>query len=89
MGIDIYARWQGQTPDEITAQCRAGFSVEAVLLRERLPRTLALVEERQRKIYDAGDATIEAVKQCFRDFVALCERKERETEEPVLIVASY
>ena len=29
MGIDIYARWRGQTLDEIAAQTRAGFSVEA------------------------------------------------------------
>jgi len=124
MGIDIYARWQGQSPDEITAQYRAGFSVEAggtgylreayhgkpyatrylcaeafeaqdgastpaAVLRERLPKTLALVEERERKLYGSDMRGIEAVKQSFRDFVALCERMERETGRPVLIVASY
>jgi hypothetical protein len=29
MGIDIYACWQGQTPDEIAVQYRVGFSIEA------------------------------------------------------------
>ena len=97
MGIDIYARWEGQTPDEIAAQVRAGFSTEAggvgylreayhgdpyatehlcteafsadmgaqisaSVLRERLPQTLALAEEREQKIYRADKAQIEAVK---------------------------
>ena len=124
MGIDIYARWRGQSEDEITAQHRAGSSTEAgrvgylreayhgepyatihlcaeaftefdgaripvANLRERLAQTLALAEQRTRSIYKADEDEIEAVKQSFRDFVALCESKERETGEPVLIVASY
>jgi hypothetical protein len=36
-----------------------------------------------------SDEQVEKVKQSFRDFVELCERKERETGESVLIVASY
>ena len=124
MGIDIYARWQGQSPEELAAQLRACLSVEAggtgylreayhgtpyatmhlcaeafaadkgaqipaAVLRERLPKTLALVEERERTLYRTQAGGIEAVKQSFRDFVALCERKEQETGEPVLIVASF
>jgi hypothetical protein len=123
MGIDIYARWPGQTLDEISAQTRAGFSVEAgntgylreayhgepyatrhlcaeafvkgsaripaAVLQERLPQTLLLAEERERTIYGARDLEIKAVRQSYSDFVSLCERKERETGEPVLIIASY
>ena len=63
--------------------------IPASVLRERLPRTLALVEERSRKIYKANDGEIEQVKEPFRDFVALCERKEKETGEPVLIIADF
>ena len=124
MGIDIYARWTGQTPDEIAAQYRAvlstdaggvgylreayhgepyatrhlcaeafeegkGAQIAAAVLRKRLPETLLLAEERERTIYKAEEADIEAVRQSFRDFVSLCERKERETGQPILIVASY
>jgi hypothetical protein len=44
---------------------------------------------RERAIYQSEAKEIEAVKQSFRDFVALCERKEKETGEPVRIIASY
>ena len=122
MGIDIYARWKGQTEAEEQAQ-NTGFSVmhghvvylreayhgepyatrylvpeafengraqiPAAVLRERLPQTLALVEERERTIYDNYDEeSIAEVKQSFTDFVALCEEKERATGEPVFIIAS-
>jgi hypothetical protein len=63
--------------------------IPAVLLRDRLPHTLTLVEERARTLYDASDKEVEEEKQSFRDFVGLCERKEKETGEPVLIVASF
>ena len=63
--------------------------IPASFLRERLPRTLALVEERERKLYQAKHSEIEEVKQSFRDFVSLCERKEQETGEPVLVIASF
>ncbi len=123
MGIDICARWRGQTEDEIQAQYRAGFSVEAggigylrevyhgepyatrhlcaeafaageadipsATLRDRLPETLRLAEERERRLYAADEEDIRAVKQSFSDFVSLCERKERETGFPVRIIASY
>jgi len=65
-------------------------AIPAALLRKRLPETLAIVEERQRKIYNVTKAeAIDEVLQSFRDFVALCEEKERETGEPVVINASY
>ncbi len=125
MGIDIYAKWQGQTESERTAQatdwlavergeigylreayhgepyatrhlCAEAFASEKAeayipveTLRERLAKTLELVEERERTIYQSDAAEIERVKQSFRDFVALCERKEQETGAPVRIVASY
>ena len=64
--------------------------IPAAVLRDRLPETLTLIEERERKIYGVTDrAEIDSVKQSFRNFVALCERKEKETGEPVVIVASF
>ena len=63
--------------------------IEAAVLRERFPHTLALVEERERNIYKSTDEEIEDMKQSYRDFVALCEEKEKETGEPVLVIASY
>ena len=63
--------------------------IRAAVLQERLPKTLELVEERERTIYHETGETIEKVKQTFRDFVALCEAKEKETGEPVSIIASY
>ena len=123
MGIDIYARWKGQSEEERDKQasvwlsseagangylreayhgepyatmflCSEAFSPEGAqipsgVLRERLPHALALVEERCRKLYHASEAEIEGVKQSFRGFVSLCERKEKETGEPVLVTASF
>jgi hypothetical protein len=48
------------------------------VLRDRLPRTLELAEEMLRQIRDD-----------YTRFVEFCERKERETGEPVTIIASY
>jgi hypothetical protein len=58
----------------------------AKLLRERLPETLELVEERY-----AGESKdfIRKAKKSYRDFVKLAERKEKETGNPVKIMASY
>ena len=68
--------------------CRA--TIPAARMRERLPKTLALVEERERAVYnEENEAEIAAVQQSFIDFVELCERKEAETGEPVTIFASY
>lgn len=63
--------------------------IPAAVLRERLPHTLALAEERERKLYKSTDKGIEDVKQSFREFVALCEEMEKETGEPMLVIASY
>lgn len=64
--------------------------IPAAVLRERLPRTLALVEERERTLYGKTDEEeIAHIKQSYTDFVALCEQKEQETGEPVTVIASY
>jgi hypothetical protein len=76
--------------------CREAFESEtneakipAEVLRERLPETLRLAEEREREVYGvARREKMAPVLQSFRDFVALCERKEQETGEPVTIQAS-
>ncbi|HUI21587.1 MAG TPA: hypothetical protein VLZ74_11165 [Methylocella sp.] len=48
-----------------------------------------MAEARERKLYGTTDPSkIERVLQSFRDFVALCARKEAETGEPCLIEAS-
>lgn len=125
MGIDIYARWNGQSVEDEEAQF-TGFStvhghlgylrevyhgepyatrhlvreafesatgevrIPSALLRERLPETLELVLERERDVYgETDEKRIRAVQQSFIDFVELCERKERETGEPVTVIASY
>ena len=125
MGIDIYAKWRGQTESEREEQLSVPFStivgrfgylreayhgepyatnylcaeafnsetyearIPAATLRERLEKTLHLAAERERKLYQSSDEDIADVLQSYREFVALCERKERETGEPVRIVASY
>jgi hypothetical protein len=66
-----------------------GAVIPAATLRERLPETLRLAEERERTLYDGKEEDIRAVRQSFSDFVSLCERKERETGAPVRIIASY
>jgi len=71
-----------------TPACRA--PIPASLMRERLPETLALAEERERSVYDETDEKeIRAVQKSFSDFVDLCEMREKETGQPVMIVASY
>jgi hypothetical protein len=63
--------------------------IYAATLQSRLPATLIVAEVRERKIYRTTDpAKIERVLKSFRDFVALCARKEAETGEPCLIIAS-
>ena len=121
MGIDIYARWNGQTEDEEDQTYRYPFSIAsghagylreayhgapyatrylfaeafetgraripAAVLRGRLPHTLTLAAEREERLYGSDDVV--AVLQSYQDFVALCEQKERQTGEPVTIIASY
>ena len=125
MGIDIYARWDKQTPEEVQPQYQAAFSVEAgdigylreayhgepyatrylvpeafenpkgalipaKTLRERLPETLRLAEERERTLYEATTRKqIEPVLNSFTAFVELCERQEAKTGKPVKILAFW
>jgi len=63
--------------------------ISAAVLRERLAKALEMVEERYHSVYHATPDVIRRAQQSFRDFVALCEAKERETGDPVSIVASY
>lgn len=65
--------------------------IPAKMLRERLPETIRLAKERERVVYDRkGEIPDDdPVIQSFANFVALCERKEQETGEPVTIIASY
>ena len=108
MGIDIFARWHGQSADERDEQRRAWLSIDAggvgylreayhgepypsrflcaeafeagqaaiaaSLLRKRLPRTLELVEEREREVYKADAKAIAAAKQSYAGF---CQRPRR------------
>jgi len=65
-------------------------AIPAEVLRERLPETLELAERRERELYgETDECEITRVLQSYRDFVSLCEEKEKETGEPVTIEASY
>jgi hypothetical protein len=51
---------------------------------------LHVAETREREVYGVTDAEdIERVLKSYRDFVALCARKEEETGIPCLIIAVY
>ena len=64
--------------------------IHAATLRDRLPATLIVAEQREREIYGVTDEDeIELVLKSYSDFVELCARKEEETGEPCLIIASY
>lgn len=64
--------------------------IDAAAMAERLPAVLEIAEQREREIYAVTDpADIAAVLQSYRDFVALCATKQRETGRPCRIVASY
>ena len=68
-----------------------GAPIAAATLRQRLAETLDAATRRQQLVYNEGrdHENTRVVLQSFRDFVALCERKERETGQPCTIVASY
>jgi hypothetical protein len=59
-------------------------------LQKRLPDALHIVEARERAFAfsKADETAIERMQKHYRDFVALCTRKEEETGIPCLIVAS-
>ena len=64
--------------------------IYAETLRDRLSATLIVAEQREREIYGVTDqGEINAVLKSYRDFVELCARKEDETDEPCLIIASW
>ena len=64
--------------------------IYADMLRDRLPATLVVAEQREREIYGVTDDTeINRILRSYSDFVELCARKEAETGEPCLIIASY
>ena len=49
-----------------------------------------VAEQREREIYgETSEAEINRILRSYADFVELCARKEAETGEPCLIVASY
>ena len=60
-------------------------------LQKRLPDALHMVETRELcfSVSRAELAATERLQQQYRDFVALCARKEDETGIPCLIIASY
>jgi hypothetical protein len=67
-----------------------GAAIPAARMWARFPETLEAAEKRERTIYGTTDAEeIAEVLQSFREFIELCERKERETGEPCRIIASY
>ncbi len=64
--------------------------IDASTLQERLPEALLIAETRERTVYGVTNAEeIDRVLSSYREFVALCARKERETGQPCLIIASY
>ena len=64
--------------------------IAASVLRERLPATLEAAEQREKLVYDETDPLeIRRTFNSYRNFVDLCERKEKETGKPCTITASY
>jgi hypothetical protein len=63
--------------------------IRASVLRERLPLAMETVINRALVVYkekiNESDPSVKA----FSDFVELAERKEKETGEPVTIIASH
>ncbi len=64
--------------------------IYAETLQDRLPAALVVAEQREREIYGVTEqAEIDRVLKSYSDFVELCARKEEETGEPCLIIASW
>lgn len=68
-----------------------GAPIAAATLRKRLRKTLATARARQLILYKepSGSEETKMVCKSFADFVELCEAKERETDAPCIIHASY
>jgi hypothetical protein len=62
--------------------------IPAAVLRERLPAALDACEIRHTTLYQDSPDLIARAKQSYIDFVALAERKEETTGEPVRILVS-
>jgi hypothetical protein len=59
-------------------------------LRERLPEVINTAMQRERQVYNNMEVTkSDPVIKAYTDFVELAEKKEQETGEPVVVVASY
>jgi hypothetical protein len=63
--------------------------IDAATLQDRLPAALIIAETVQRQEYDANPEQIDRVLQRYRNFVALCARKEVETGSPCFFTASW
>ena len=69
---------------------RQGVAISAVTLRERLPSVLEIVERwLTDPVDDEPEDKVRAFQKSLADFVDLCERRERETGEPVTIIADF
>lgn len=66
-------------------ECR----IPAKILKKRLSETLKTVKEREIKLYKSNESDVVKVKKSFIDFVKLCEKKEKETGKPCIIIANY
>jgi hypothetical protein len=64
-------------------------AIPVAILRERLPETLRLAAERERKLYQTADEEIDEAIDQYRQFVTLCENVEARTGKPPTIVASW
>jgi len=74
---------------EVTEPDARVAKVPAAAMRTRLGEAMAASRLRARKFYgDETGALGEAMARSFADFVALAERKEAETGEPVTVTAS-
>jgi RNA processing factor Prp31 len=66
-----------------------GVVIPVAILHERLPETLRLAAERERKVYQTADHEIDKVIDQYRQFVTLCEKVEARTGKPPTIIASW
>lgn len=66
-------------------ECR----IPAALMRERLPEVIFFAKTRGLRVYGERYHDSSPEIRSFIDFVELCERKEAETGQPVMIIASY
>jgi hypothetical protein len=68
-----------------------GAPIAAATLKARLSEAQRVATERERIVYRKERYAKETrmIRKSLRDFVALCEKQERETGEPCRIVASY